>query len=81
VQKFANIKSLAWIHIIKTTLWQSFQNKLYLSKIRIMEKETTLSEWMNNLTISSFMSVVLLVVFALIIIILVARTFRGKSDI
>lgn len=46
-----------------------------------METEPTLfAEWIDNLTVSGAVNLVLMTSFTIVIIILVARTFRDKSD-
>ncbi|MEP1094179.1 MAG: hypothetical protein ABJG78_03665 [Cyclobacteriaceae bacterium] len=45
------------------------------------EDSTLLSEWIENLTTSSFINILMLVAFGLLITWMVARTFRGKSDV
>ena len=50
-------------------------------KIYTMEKESvTFAEWFNGLTTPQAANLVLLVSFVIIILILVIRTFRGRSN-
>ncbi|WP_424961577.1 hypothetical protein [Ekhidna sp.] len=44
------------------------------------EKETNFGEWADSLTVSDVSNVMLIIVFSIVIIWLVVRTFRNKPS-
>ncbi len=44
------------------------------------EKSVNLVEWFNSLTVGDFAGIVLLISFAILIIVMVGRTFRDKPE-
>lgn len=44
------------------------------------QESTNFSEWVDSLTIADASNIALMTTFTLVIIILVIRTFRGKSS-
>lgn len=47
-----------------------------------MNQDTTLfTDWIQSMTVTDFVNTALMVVFTWAIVVLVIRTFRGKSDI